>query len=103
MITVNIYDGKWIFPQQIKFEDVSDYLSYFENENNKNHIIFDLTHTTTIHSAYIGFLLLAKQFVEKNNGTFELKLSYTAAKIFQMLNILDYLAPHSVDDRKKTA
>lgn len=103
MQTVSIHEGEWTFPHQIKFEEVSHYLTHFEAYSREKHIIFDLRNTTTIHSSFIGFLLHVKKNIEEKNGKFELKLSYTAAKIFQMLNILEHLSPVTVQDSRKSA
>ncbi len=91
----------WIFPEQIKFDEVSIYVDKFNNGNNEKDMIFDLRDTINIHSSFIGFLIQSKYYLEKKNGSLVLLLSYTTERILSMLNILDYFSPQILTIEKK--
>ncbi len=94
---------KWVFPEQIKFEEVSLYLQKFEKRDHNSKIIFDLTKTKDIHSSFIGFLIHAKHNISQECGSLVLLLSFTAEKIFTMLNILDYFLPEIISNNRISA
>ncbi len=81
----------WEFPEDIKFEEVPQFLKKFEKIPHDQVITFDLTKTMNIHSSFLGFLIHAKRKIEGNNGTFRLKASESIRKIFSMVNLSDYL------------
>jgi hypothetical protein len=87
---------RWKFPENIKFEEVSEYLGKFKHVDASGKIIFDLTGTLNIHSSFIGFMIHAKHMSIQNGGTLSLMLSYTAERILTMLNIIDYFIPAEV-------
>ncbi len=83
----------WNFPKSISIEQVSSYVDQLKHVKPDETISFDLSKTVNIHSSFIGFLLHAKQNIEKNGGKLELVLSLTLEKILIMLNIIDYFSP----------
>jgi anti-anti-sigma regulatory factor len=97
-----IENNRWIFPENISFESVPEYSEYFAQLDHSDSITFDLSQTVSIHSAFIGFLINAKKVMQRGNGTLTLRLSNTAERLFQMLNIIKYFStePAQVADRK---
>lgn len=94
----------WTFPETITFESVSYYSQRFEDLTERDGITFDLSHTESIHSSFIGFLIHAKHMLNKEGTSLRLILSFTAERIMIMLNILDYFAPEvAVPASRKTA
>ena len=87
---------KWIFPEKISFEEVSEFVENFKRHDYSKKLIFDLRNTETIHSSFIGFLINAKHNINKKNGELVLHLSYTVARILIMLNIIDYFSPEII-------
>jgi hypothetical protein len=84
---------RWSFPENIKFEEVADYLDRFKHVDHRAKIVFDLQKTVNIHSSFIGFMINAKQLTVRNGGTLTLVLSYTTERILTMLNIIEYFTP----------
>ena len=82
----------WKFPENIGYESVPGYISVLKQRILDQELVLDLTDTTMVHSSFIGFLIHAKQIIEKNNGTLELNLSKKSEKIFHMLNIHDFFS-----------
>ncbi len=103
---VNIMDdtNRWVFPKSISIEEVPDYLNAMKLIDARGSIVFDLTHTTSIHSSFIGFLIHSKHTIEGNGGKLILHLSMTVEKILVMLKINDYFSPdHEFKEKKKSA
>ncbi len=97
-------NNHWVFPEIITFESVADYSQFFEGLTGKEGITFDLSHTESIHSSFIGFLIHAKHMLGKDGAALKLRLSFTAERILIMLNILDYFGPEvSIVPSRKTA
>lgn len=93
-----------VFPPQIGFMEVSEYMERFNQIEYNTAITFDLRDSVSIHSSFIGFLIHAKHMISKNNGKMTLILSLTAEKVLAMLNILDYFASEIIVlVNKKTA
>ncbi|HOO72461.1 MAG TPA: hypothetical protein PK926_11935 [Spirochaetota bacterium] len=92
---------RWTFPENIKFEEVSDYLDRFKHIDASQKIIFDLTDTINIHSSFIGFMINAKHLTVRNGGSLTLRLSFTVERILTMLNIIDYFLPEVVTEIDK--
>ncbi|HOT45211.1 MAG TPA: hypothetical protein PLM53_12500 [Spirochaetota bacterium] len=86
----------WNFPKSISIEQVSSYVDRLKYVKPVETITFDLSKTVNIHSSFIGFLLHAKQNIERNGGKLELVLSLTLEKILIMLNIIDYFSPEII-------
>ena len=84
--------GIWKFPETISYESVPGYITILNDKHLRQELIIDLTNTETLHTSFIGFLLHAKQVIEKNSGTLEIKLSKRSEKIFHMLNIHEYFS-----------
>ncbi len=82
----------WYFPKSISIEQVSSYVDQLKYVEPVETVTFDLSKTVNIHSSFIGFLLHAKQNIEKNGGKLVLILSLTLEKILIMLNIIDYFS-----------
>jgi hypothetical protein len=83
----------WNFPKSISMEQVSSYVDQLKYVKPVETVTFDLSKTVNVHSSFIGFLLHAKQNIERNGGKLELILSLTLEKILIMLNIIDYFTP----------
>lgn len=84
--------GIWKFPANIGYESVPEYIPMLKKRQFINELIIDLTETEILHSSFIGFLIYAKQVIEKNNGKLILNLSGKSEKIFHMLKIHDYFS-----------
>ena len=87
---------KWKFPENIKFDAISEYLHKFDDINRGNNIVFDLTGTRNLHSSFIGFLIHVKHNLKKRGGNLSLQLSFTVEKILIMLNVMEYFSPDTV-------
>ncbi len=94
----------WEFPKSINIEEVSEYVESLKNVKPGEVVTLDLSRTVSIHSSFIGFLIHAKHYMNKNGGTLVLLLSLTVEKILIMLNIIDYFSPEITSTmRRKTA
>jgi len=94
----------WDFPKSITFEEVSEYLESLKNIKPGEALTLDLSKTVSIHSSFIGFLIHAKHYMNKNNGRLILLVSMTVEKILIMLNIIDYFSPEIASNMgRKTA
>lgn len=82
----------WKFPENIGYENVPGYLNILNNRCFMNELVIDLSGTKILHSSFIGFLIYAKQTIEKNNGRLEIVLSKKSEKIFHMLNIYTFFS-----------
>jgi hypothetical protein len=80
----------WKFPERIEFEDSIGYLSKLSKLKNCQ-IIIDLVDTIYIASSFVGFLIEAKEKMEKLRSTITLLTSSDIEKIFKYLNIFEYL------------
>jgi hypothetical protein len=94
----------WSFPQDIKFEEVAEYLEKFKKIDSSRKVIFDLRDTLNVHSSFIGFLIHAKNIIESKNGSMVLDLSFTVRRILSLMNVMDYFHPEIASYfSKKTA
>ncbi|MDY6934550.1 MAG: hypothetical protein SVZ03_10060 [Spirochaetota bacterium] len=84
-------NNTWIFPNNIEFETIPEYSKKFSVIPHDKTIIFDLRQTKTTHSSFIGFLIHAKQKIDKEGGILILKTSPSFDKILNMLNVSTYL------------
>jgi len=80
----------WRFPENIRFENVPGYLAILKNRSFHNELVLDLSETDILHSSFVGFLIHAKQIIEKDNGKLEIILSRRSERIFHMLNIYNF-------------
>ena len=80
----------WKFPENIRYENVPGYLTILNNRLFNNQMVLDLSDTTLLHSSFIGFLIHAKQIIEKDNGELRIILSKRSERIFHMLNIYNF-------------
>ena len=92
-MNITVENNRWTFPEEIRFESVSQYSQFFEQLENRKNLVFDLSHTEGIHSSFIGFLIYAKHTLQKEGTSLTLLLSSTSERILAMLNILNYFAP----------
>ena len=80
----------WKFPENIGYENVPDYMRILNSRQFNRELFIDLSDTEMLHSSFIGFLIHAKQIIEKNNGTLKILVSKRSEKIFHMLNIHEF-------------
>jgi len=80
----------WKLPKSIGYDCVPNYLSLLNSHYMPEELILDLTETEVLHSSFIGFLIYAKNFTEKNNSSIKIILSPKSEKIFKMLHIYDF-------------
>ena len=80
----------WKFPENIRYENVPGYLTILNNRTFYNELILDLSETEILHSSFIGFLIYAKQVIEKDRGKLTILLSKKSERIFHMLNIYNF-------------
>ena len=83
-------NGSWIFPEKIEINDIHHYSEQLSRVRFDNDIFFDLSNTHTIHSSFVGFLIIAKKEAERKGGELKLELSNEMNKLFSLLNIGDY-------------
>jgi anti-anti-sigma regulatory factor len=81
---------RWIFPEKMKLEKTMEYKDIFKNHEKNKNVVFDLRKTLDVHSSFIGFLINAKNIIEKNGGEFKLLASENVIKILGMLNLLNH-------------
>jgi anti-anti-sigma regulatory factor len=86
----------WKLPKTIGYDCVPNYLSLLNNHYMPEELIVDLTETEVLHSSFVGFLIYAKNMIEKNNGSIKIILSDTSKKIFKMLNIYIFFEPNII-------
>jgi len=84
--------GIWTFPENIRYENVPGYLEILKNSSFYKELVLDLSETDILHSSFIGFLIHAKQIIEKNNGKLRIILSKRSERIFHMLNIYNFFS-----------
>lgn len=82
----------WKFPENIRYENVPGYLSILYRRRFQNELVLDLSETDILHSSFIGFLIHAKQVLEKDNGKLTILLSKRSERIFHMLNIYNFFS-----------
>lgn len=97
-------NSKWIFPQNIKFDEVPDFLERLEEYDTRKRVILDLRKTDTVHSSFIGFLIHAKEIIRKSSGELVILPSCPLEKILIMMGLYDYFSPAVITSlRKKSA
>ncbi len=82
----------WRLPQNIGYENVPGYLAILKNSCFHKELVLDLSETDILHSSFIGFLIHAKQIIEKDNGKLRIILSKKSERIFRMLNIYNFFS-----------
>ncbi len=82
----------WRLPQNIGYENVPGYLAILKNSCFHKELVLDLSETDILHSSFIGFLIHAKQIIEKDNGKLWIILSKRSERIFRMLNIYNFFS-----------
>jgi anti-anti-sigma regulatory factor len=87
---MELKENPWIFPENIEFEEVTNYLKKFDKMSHNLPITFDLSETENIHSSFIGFLIHAKRKIDNEKGKLVLIISPSLEKIFTMLNMNNY-------------
>jgi anti-anti-sigma regulatory factor len=90
----------WTFPRNIEYSDVPHYLRKFENLKITSAIAFDLSDTEEMHSSFIGFLICAKQALEKKGHPLVLHLSPSIEKILNMFQMLEYFLTAAYTEKK---
>jgi len=90
--------GIWRFPENIQYENVPGYLALLNNRFFNNELVIDLSDTDILHSSFIGFLIHAKQIIEKDNGRMKIILSKKSERIFHMLNIYNFFR-HNISEK----
>ena len=83
----------WKFSNSVKPEQVSECLEQLSLIGPGTTLKLDLSETTDIHSNFIGFLIHARNHMQKTGGKLTLIISFTIEKILIMLNIWDYFSP----------
>ena len=76
--------------EKIEINDIHHYSEQLSRVRFDNNIFFDLSNTHTIHSSFVGFLIIAKNEAERKGGELKLELSDEMNKLFSLLNIGDY-------------
>lgn len=90
-------DSTLHFPATITFDSVPGYQSFLEKSLESQKICFDLSGTELIHSSFAGFLIHAKNIIEKNNRQLTIKISSGTEKTFRMLEIYNHLRPNIIN------
>lgn len=94
----------WVFPASIDFEKTAIYTKRYREIQNHEILYFDLSGTTSIHTAFIGLLISIKHDLEKNGGKLVLSASVEIERMFARMKIADYLfSTSSVKLLRKTA
>ncbi|MBP7901352.1 MAG: STAS domain-containing protein [Spirochaetes bacterium] len=83
-------NGSWIFPEKIEINDIHHYSEQLSRIRFEDDIYFDLSNTHTIHSSFVGFLIIAKKEAKRKGGELKLSLSDEMDRLFSLLNIGDY-------------
>jgi anti-anti-sigma regulatory factor len=94
----------WVFPASIDFEKTAIYTKRYRESKKQEILYFDLSGTTSIHTAFIGLLISIKHDLEKNGGRLILSASVEIERLFVKMKIADYLfSSSSVKLLRKTA
>lgn len=93
----------WKFPKNIGYENVPGYISILTRRHFQNELVLDLSSTEILHSSFIGFLIHAKQVIEKNNGKLVIIMSKRSEHIFHMLNIYNFFSCNIIQNSADTA
>jgi anti-anti-sigma regulatory factor len=94
----------WVFPASVDFEKTAIYTKRYRETKERDILYFDLSGTTSIHTAFIGLLISIKHDLEKNGGKLILSASIEIEKMFAKMKISDYLfSTSSVKLLRKTA
>jgi len=88
----------WKFPENIGYENVPGYLTILNKRYFQNELVLDLSDTDIVHSSFVGFLIHAKQIIEKDNGKLKIILSKRSEQIFHMLNIYSFFK-HNITEK----
>jgi anti-anti-sigma regulatory factor len=94
----------WTFPKSIEYSEVPQYLRRLDGQTNDRALVLDLSDTEDMHSAFIGFLIVAKERIEKTGFKLVLYIPPSIERILKMLNIFEYFLTHAAPAvQKKTA
>lgn len=88
---MNLEKIEWKFPEKIEFGAAYEYLKKIEHIKGACTVHMDLLETDVVHSSFIGLLIVIKQKLDFHGGKLVLELSPSIKRIFNMMNILDYL------------
>jgi hypothetical protein len=80
----------WRFPSIIGLFAVPRYLRILDHAFDIDTVIFDMTRTTDIHSAFIGFLILAMERLNMEGKKLEFRMSPYIRKTITMHGMNDY-------------
>jgi len=98
------HKNRWIFPQEIKFNEVPDFLERLDEYEMGTRIVLDLRKTETVHSSFIGFLIHLMENTRKARGDLFILPSCSFEKVLLMMGLYEYFSPAMLTSlRKKTA
>jgi len=86
------------FPEKIDFAAATHLSQQMRETLFPESVEFDLTKTDSIHSSFIGFLILAKYLMNKRGVSLHLRISPHIRRVFDMLelNSFFFASPDSV-------
>ena len=93
----------WKFPDSVGYESVHHYLAEFTERSSPGDLVFDLSSTNVMHSAFIGFLIYAKEVLAKKNCSLHVIVSQRSREILNMLNLTNYFFPPAPVRKQKSA
>jgi anti-anti-sigma regulatory factor len=82
----------WRFPKNINLFEVPDYLQMFIKIKMNKEIVFDMTETQNINSSFIGFLIYAKEYLQKKGKKHVFIKSQYVEKTLNMLGMAEYFS-----------
>lgn len=85
------------FPRNINFEYVPGYLDFLGKVSNSRNICFDLSGTEFLHTSFIGFLIHAKDVIEKKEKNLTIKLSRGSERTLRMTGIYNHFLSNIIN------
>lgn len=85
------------FPRNINFEYVPGYINFLGNMTDSKNICFDLSGTELLHASFIGFLLHAKNVIEKNNKNLTIKLSGNIEHTLRITGVYEHFSHNIIN------
>jgi|APHig6443717817_1056837.scaffolds.fasta_scaffold72984_2 anti-anti-sigma regulatory factor len=94
----------WVFPASIDFEKTALYTKKYRDQKTNEIYFFDLSGTSSLHTAFLGFLITVKQDLEKKGGRLILTTSQEIDALFNKMKITDFFtSSKNVQLLRKTA
>ena len=84
--------GCWKFPEQITIFDTEIYHEIDNAINLNDEIVFDLTETNVVPSAFVGYMMDVNKRANNNGGCLQIKASHSMERLLSLLELKDFFS-----------